>query len=112
AGLSDQQRVTVRRRIGDGGGADRTTCTRTIFDHDVLPERGGKLVRNDARDHVAGAARRIGDDQMDRLGGKGLGGGGKGGSRNCGRDDPAKHATLPDAISRAQRTASWLPSRS
>ena len=66
AGLADQQRVTVGRRLGDGLGADDMRGAALVFDNDRLAPGFTQLVAERAADHVSDAARRRGDDQRDR----------------------------------------------
>ena len=65
-GLADEQRQPVGICHGDAAGADRAASAGAIFHDHRLPERRRKLGRDNARHHIAGAAGRIGHDQVDR----------------------------------------------
>ena len=65
AGLAHQQRVAVGRRRHHRLRADGAGRAGAVLDHDGLAERFGERHRDQARDDVAGAARRIGDDDVD-----------------------------------------------
>ena len=108
AGLPDQQRVPVGRRLTHRCRADRAGRAGAVLHHDGLPERGSELVGDHARDHVAGAARRVGDDQVDRAGGEGLRGGGEGEGRcrQCAYQQSNPHfASSPNRCSRSRSGA-------
>jgi hypothetical protein len=61
-----EERVAVRIGFGDGRGSDRAPGAAAIAGDDRLAERVGKLGADDARDEVGGAARRHGDDELQR----------------------------------------------
>jgi hypothetical protein len=100
-GLPDEERVAVRRRRRDVARTDGAAGARAVLHDDRLVERLAELLGDDARNDVAGAARRLGHDQMDRLVREGLGrestkrhGATHGGCNNPG--DSAFHCCLPD----------------
>ena len=53
-----QQRVTIRRGLGDDVGADHPARAGTVVDHHGLPERIAEFLSHDARQHIRGAAGR------------------------------------------------------
>ena len=65
AGLAHQQRVTIGRRRHHGLRADGAGRAGAVLDDDGLAERFAKRHRDEARHDVAGAARRISDDDVD-----------------------------------------------
>ena len=65
ARLPDQQRVAVGRSGRHRMRADRAARAGAIFDHDRLAKRGAELVGDRARDDIAGAACRVGNDHLD-----------------------------------------------
>ena len=71
-GAGDQQRVTVARGFGGKADADIRARAGTVIDHHGLAETLGELARQNARDHVGGAAGSKGHDDAQRLGGVGL----------------------------------------
>ena len=68
-GRIEQEGVAVRRGFRRGVAADDAAGAATVLDHDLLPERLAELRREQARDRVGAAARRVGHDDADRLGG-------------------------------------------
>ena len=70
--LPDQQCVAVGRSGCHRMRADRAAGARAIFDHDRLAKRRTKLVRDRARNDIAGAAGRVGDNQLNGPVGIGL----------------------------------------
>jgi hypothetical protein len=67
-----QHGVAVRRGVGDDLRAERAACARLVVDHHRLSPALGELLSHRAGDDVEAAARRIGNDQRDALGGIGL----------------------------------------
>ena len=65
---ADQDRVAVRDRVGDIGGADDGGRAEPGLHHHALSQTLLEVMRNGARDHVGIAAGGIGQDQRDRLG--------------------------------------------
>jgi hypothetical protein len=65
-GLPNEQRQSVGICDGDTAGADGAAGSGAIFHDHRLPKRRRKLGRDNARHHIAGAAGRIGHDQVDR----------------------------------------------
>ena len=61
-----QDRVAVRRRLGDGVGGDDTAGARLVFDHDRLAQIFSHLRGHHARDDVDRAAGRERQQQTDR----------------------------------------------
>ena len=53
-----QQRVAVRRRLGDEIAADVAVGTRAVVDHHLLAERLGEMLPDQPRQDIAGAADR------------------------------------------------------
>ena len=80
-GRKDQQRVTIRRRLGDILGADIGARPRAVVDDDLLPPFLGQLLPQSAREYVRRAAGR------ERIG---LDGPGRGRVLNRGPQQPAK----------------------
>ncbi len=68
-----QERVAIRRRLGDDVGADAAARAWPVLDHHLLAQRLGELVGHHARQDVGRLAGREGHDDLDRLGGPGLG---------------------------------------
>jgi hypothetical protein len=64
--VGDDQCVAVGRGLGADSHADDARRAAAIIDHDLLAERGAKLVGNDARDRIDAAAGREGHDHRDR----------------------------------------------
>ena len=62
------ERVAVRRRARDLGGADRAAAAGLVVDDQRLAERPVDLLGDDAGDDVGGAAGRERNDQPHRLG--------------------------------------------
>ena len=60
-----QQRVTVRRGLGDDIGADVAARAAAVVDHHCLPHAVGKFLAHRAGDDVGGAARRKRHDHAD-----------------------------------------------
>jgi hypothetical protein len=65
AHMTHHDGVTVRLRLGRAGDPGGAACSRYVLDDNLLAERAGHVVADDARDHVGGAARREGDDHGD-----------------------------------------------
>ena len=63
---NDQQRVAVRRGSRGGFRAEHAAGAAAIVDVDFVAELLGKLVRDEASDHVIAAARRERNDQPHR----------------------------------------------
>jgi len=55
---AEMERIAVGRGLRRGRGADIAAGARTVLDDDVLPPRFGELLREDAPEHVDGAAAR------------------------------------------------------
>ena len=68
AGRADQQCIAVRLGGRRNLGADRGAGARPVVDHDGLREPRGKLLGDNARQHVDRRAWRIGHDHLDGLG--------------------------------------------
>jgi len=81
AGRSQDQRVTVRRRLLGRFHRDDTRGARLVVDDHGLSEGGAELLRQGARHQIGTAARRERHDQADRLARPF----GVGRLRNCGR---------------------------
>ncbi|MNT21674.1 hypothetical protein D3C72_1570210 [compost metagenome] len=82
AGNGHQQRIAVRRRLGDVVGADDAAGTALVLHHHRLAELARQAIADGARQRVGQPARRVGDDQVDGLGRVGAlcaGRGGRGG---------------------------------
>ena len=62
----EQERVAVGCRPGDGLRADDAARPAPVLDHELLAECLGELVGPGAADEIAGPARSIGQDQLDR----------------------------------------------
>ena len=62
----EQERVAVGRRLGRRLGADHAAGAAAVLDHELLAEGLGELVGPGTADRVRGAARRIGQDELDR----------------------------------------------
>ena len=66
-GIAQDDRVAVRRCVGDLAGADGAAAAGiATFDDDLLAERDTHLIGDRARHDVVGAARRQRNDQRDR----------------------------------------------
>ena len=66
-GVAEDNRVSVRRSVGDLAGANRAAAAGiAVLNHDPLAERRAHLVRDRPRHDVVGAAGRQRDDQNDR----------------------------------------------
>ncbi len=83
--------------VWPSGGAETTACVPmragragAVLDHDVLAERLAERRRDQPRDDVAGAARRIGDDDVDGAVREGLRGRRGGGEREQHSSDAAE----------------------
>ena len=61
-----QQRVAVARRVGDIFRPHAAASARPILDHDLLVPGFGQIGRQRAREQIDRAARRIGNDDVDR----------------------------------------------
>ena len=68
SGVAHDQRVAVRRRLGDDLGADHASGTGPILDDDLLPKRGRQPLGDESRDDVRRIARRARRDEADRPG--------------------------------------------
>src|SRR6516165_2056808 len=66
AGRHQQQRVTVRRSLGDNLGAKDATGTAPIVDHDRSTEACTQFLAEHAPNDVGTAARWVRDDEPDR----------------------------------------------
>jgi hypothetical protein len=66
---AEQDRVAIRRRLGDARGADHAGGAGLVLDDDRLPEHVGQARGHRAPGDVRPAPRRIGNDQLHRLGG-------------------------------------------
>jgi hypothetical protein len=64
--LPSRIRVAVGRRRGHRLRADHAAGAGLVLDDDRLIELLGELLAHDPSDHVAGASRRIGNDELDR----------------------------------------------
>ena len=60
--------MAVGRRVRSLLGRDVAAGARAVLDHEWLAEKLLHLAADDAREHVAGAARRERDQKVDRLG--------------------------------------------
>ena len=67
-----QEGVAVGRRLGGGLGADHAAGTAAVLDDELLAEGLAQLFRPGPADQVGGAARRIGQDELDGLVGPAL----------------------------------------
>ena len=65
ADAAEAERVSVRRRLRDGVGAQQTSSADAIFDNHVGTESFLHVGRGDTADHVGVAARRERNDQPD-----------------------------------------------
>ena len=72
ADRADQDRVAVRIGLGDELGGDGAVRARAVLDHRRLAEQLLELRADGAADDVGGAAGDEGNDDPDRLGGRGL----------------------------------------
>jgi hypothetical protein len=72
AGRHEHQRIAVRRRLGDGGRADRAAGAAAIVDHDRLAQALVQLLAEHAGDDVGAAAGGVGHDEPDRPVGVGV----------------------------------------
>ena len=61
-----QQRIAVRRRVGDDFGADIAGRARAVVDDELLAEPLRQRLADEARDDVGRQARRIADDDVHR----------------------------------------------
>ena len=75
AGVADQERISVGRRLGDARAAGHAGRRAHVLDHDRLPEKLAHALRLDARAHVDAAAGSEGNDERDRARGPFLRGG-------------------------------------
>ena len=75
-GITDEERVAVRRRLGHCVHADHCRGPGLVFDDDGHAKLLGNGLRDVARDHVRRAAGRPGHDPFDRAVGVGFGRGG------------------------------------
>jgi hypothetical protein len=66
AGIADEEGVAVGRGLGHRIHADHAAGARLVLHHDGHAEDVADRLRDVARNHVGGAARRIGDDPADR----------------------------------------------
>jgi len=66
-GVREHEGGAVGRRAGDLQPADGAARAGLVVDHHRLPELLAELLGHDAREDVAGAAGREGDDDLDRL---------------------------------------------
>src|SRR5512132_17515 len=64
--VAGEQRVAVRRSVGDGLSRDVAACARPVVDHERLAEDLLELAAEDAREHVARPTRREGHDEGHR----------------------------------------------
>ena len=64
---TEQHRMPVRCRACCNFGGDHASAAGTVVDDHLLSERFGELLRKDARQCIARAARRIGHEEADRL---------------------------------------------
>ncbi|SPA01294.1 hypothetical protein CBM2626_B110236 [Cupriavidus taiwanensis] len=71
--------VAVRRRARSDADAQGAVGTGLVLDDDGLAQPLRDLLEHDPRDRVGGAARGVGHDHLDRLGGPCVGGKGSGG---------------------------------
>ena len=62
----EQKRVAVGRGLGRRLGADDAARPAAVLDHELLAEGLGELVGPGPADEIGGAARRVGEDQLDR----------------------------------------------
>ena len=69
ARLAEQQRIAIGLRLGDEIGADDRARAALVLDHDRLAGILRDLLGHDARHRIRPAARRVGDDELDRFGG-------------------------------------------
>ncbi len=66
AGLAEQERVAVGFRLRHHLGAEDRACAAAVLDHDRLADRFPDALGDDARHRIRAAARRIGNDELDR----------------------------------------------
>src|SRR5262249_42115566 len=66
AGRHQQQRITVRRRLGGGGRAERAASATAIVDHHRLAQARMQLLAEDAADNIGAAACRVWHNEPDR----------------------------------------------
>ena len=59
--------MSVGRRAGDRFGRERAARSWAVLDHELLPQRVAERLRDKTRNAVAIAARRKGNDDLDRL---------------------------------------------
>jgi hypothetical protein len=64
---SHQQHMSVGGRAGDCFRRERTARSRAVLDHELLPKRVAERLRDQTRNAVAIAARREGNEELDRL---------------------------------------------
>jgi hypothetical protein len=64
---SHQQHMSVGGRAGDRFRRERTDCSWAVLDHELLPKRVAERLRDKTRNAVAIAARREGNEDLDRL---------------------------------------------
>ena len=81
--LSSEDGVAVGRRLRDVLRRDQPARAGAVLDHDGAAEFFRELGADDAGDEIAGAARRVADDERDGAGRVGLRGGGKGEGKCC-----------------------------
>jgi len=93
-----QQRVAVGWRLGDQRGAHHGALAGLVVDDDVLPQSLAEMLGDHAGDHVGRAAWCIGHDELDRLGGPGLGVDGQGGDDRKGGDDATAGQHAPSIL--------------
>src|SRR5213079_3649454 len=67
--VTPQERVAVRRRLGDRFAAYRPTRAAAVVHQDLLPEGRRPRLADEARGRVHRFARREGNDEADRFGG-------------------------------------------
>jgi hypothetical protein len=67
-GRHQQQRVTVRRRLGGERRAERAAGAAAVIDYDRLAQALVQLLTEYAADNVGAAARRVRHDEPDRSG--------------------------------------------
>ena len=63
--ISDQQQITVGRRLGDGIGCDHPGAACAVLDHDGVAALG-ELLSHDARENIADTSRCGGHQDLDR----------------------------------------------
>ena len=86
--VDEQHRVAVRRRVDDRLDAEVVAGARLVLDHERLAHLLGQPLRDDARQHVGRAGRRVRDDPLDRPGRVvgGLGGAARAGGEGAERE--------------------------